>query len=227
MRSIHRFWVCAGLGIAALAGSAAAVWAAPTVAGVRPADLTPSGFSVVWQSSEPGLPRIAVFTDAAGTAEVTTDLEVVAFPLRGGDPAAAGAYEQRGARAALRAAAATLGQMKVAVRGCAPAATYHYRVFTRNAAGEETVWPASGTAPVTTTAENSFVAEARQLLVTLPAAAVPGARTGRLVLASSPEAGAPVSAFVGDGAGADQAYLSLHQLMGADGRNWTSRGARV
>ena len=40
--------------------------AAVTLQNVHPTDVTLSGFSVIWQASQPAVPGITVFSDAAG-----------------------------------------------------------------------------------------------------------------------------------------------------------------
>ena len=189
-------------------------------------DVTPSGFAVIWRTSEPASPSIVIFSDDAGTVEITSELELTPFPLQGGDPEIIDEYESEEEMDNLRDRAKTLGLMKIGVHGCVPNTTYYYRIYAEGSGGEVVSWPSDGPASVTTTRENSFVNDSKQLLLTLHNNEGTLDATGWMVTASTGEALFPISAFVGDGAGANQAYLNLSHLFGADGLNWTPTGTR-
>jgi hypothetical protein len=196
-----------------------------TIQDVQTTDVTPSGFAVTWQTSEPAMPGIAVFSDVAGTNEITRELEISLFPMYGGDPEIIDEYQMDEEMDNLRDHAKSLGLMKIGIHGCIPDTTYYYRVHVE--AGSETAsWPAGDPLPVTTTRENSFVSDSKQLLVTLVDSEGTLNAAGWMVTASAGEAIFPISAFVGDGAGANQAYLNLSQLFGADGLSWTPTGTK-
>ena len=146
--------------------SAFTAWAEVTIQNVQTTDVTPSGFAVTWQTAESATPGIAVFSDAAGTDEITRELEITLFPMHGGDPEIIDEYQMDEEMDNLRDHAKTLGLMKIGIHGCIPDTTYYYRVHAE--AGSETVsWPAGNPLSVTTTIENSFVSDSKQLLVTL------------------------------------------------------------
>jgi hypothetical protein len=196
-----------------------------TIQDVQTTDVAPSGFAVIWQTSEPAMPRIAVFSDAAGIDEITRELEITLFPMHGGDPEIIDEYQRDQEMDNLRNHAKTLGLMKIGIHGCIPDTTYYYRVYAE-ANGDTASWPAGDPLSVTTTRENSFVSDSKQLLVTLVESEGTLNAAGWMVTASADEALFPISAFVGDGAGANQAYLNLSQLFGADGLSWTPTGTK-
>jgi len=205
--------------------SAFTAWAEIIIEDVQATDVTSSGFAVIWQTSESAMPGIAVFSDAAGTEEITGDLEITLFPMHGGDPEIIDEYQMDEEMDNLRDRAKLLGLMKIGIHGCIPDTRYYYRVYAE-ANGDTASWPAGDPLFVTTTSENSFVSDSKQLLLTLYNDEGTLDAAGWMVTASSSETLFPVSAFVGDGAGAEQAYLNLSQLFGADGFNWTPIGTK-
>src|SRR3990172_7199422 len=217
--------------MAALLCPAAISWSAIIIQDVTPSDVTPSGFAVIWQTSESAVPGISVFSDPNGTIEITSQLEITPLPLYSGNPGIAGEYEQEGVIENLRSMARSNGLMKIRVEGCLPQTMYYYRISSAGAGGEVAVWPAGALASVTTTMENSFVADSKQLLVTVDDQGGAVNPTGWLVSgAEAPPVGGEalfgVSSYVGDGAGVNQAYINLSNLFGADGLNWTLSGTR-
>ncbi|RMG89170.1 MAG: tandem-95 repeat protein, partial [Candidatus Dadabacteria bacterium] len=191
--------------------------------GVRTADVTPSAFSVlVWAPGTAAF-RLEVFRDPDGTVEVTGDLRMRPYPLRGADPAASNPYEGRQAARRFRDAALAQGLAWLEVTGCTPATTYYYRLVLTDDVGATTVWPETGLEPVTTASETAFVAEARQALVTLEGTG--GAdTTGWIVFAASAENPYPVAGAVGGGAPVDSAHVNLANLFTSEGTNWTPTG---
>ncbi len=145
--------------------------------------------------------------------------------MHGGDPEIIDEYQMDQEMDNLRDHAKTLGLMKIGVHGCLPETTYYYRIYAE-AGGETASWPAGDPLSVTTTRENSFVSDSKQLLLTLYNDEGTLNAAGWMLTASSSETLFPVSAFVGDGAGANQAYLNLSQLFGADGLNWSPTGTK-
>jgi hypothetical protein len=197
-----------------------------TIENVQPIDVTPSGFSLVFQTSEPATPGIVFYSDEAGTTEIAGELEVDLFPLWAGDPEIIDEYQQELVKEGIRDRAKQLGLMKIGVHGCTPETTYYYKIFAVGDGNDVVWWPPDGTASVTTDEENAFVSDSKQLLITLLENGESLDATGWLVTASTDEALFPISAFVGDGAGANQAYLNLNHFFGADGSNWTPTGSR-
>ncbi len=201
-------------------------YCAVTIANVTTADVTPSGFCVVWQTSGPANPGIKVFSDAAGTNDITDKLEVTPFPLFGGNPDIVDEFEHDEDMDALRDEAQTKGLMKICVQGCLPNTVYYYRISATDEQSETTFWPSGDLASVTTAAENSFVADSKQLLLTITDNQGTLDPQGWIVTAWSDEALSPVSCYVGDGAHFDQAYLNLCQLFNHSGYNWTPVGSK-
>jgi hypothetical protein len=210
-----------GTAVAVWLLAASAVHAAPVISNVGVSDVTPFGFSVVWEASEPSNPGIQVFSDAAGTVEVTSQFEITPFPLRGGDPTATDVLARDAALAALRDASRVLGLMRIAVHGGAPSTAYYFRVSSE-ASGQTTFEPVGSPTPVTTAAANSFVAGSHQLLVSFGA---PNPE-GWIVTAETAETVHAVSAIVGDGAASNEAYLNLGQLFDLGGSNWQPDGSK-
>jgi hypothetical protein len=146
---------------------------------------------------------------------------VVLFPLWAGDPEIADEYQQELVKEGIRDHAKQLGLMKIGVHGCTPETTYFYKIFIEDNGNGMVWWPSDGTATVTTTEANAFVDDSKQLLVTLVDNGESPDATGWIVTASADETLFPISAFVGDGAAANQAYLNLNHFFGTDGLNWT------
>lgn len=188
-------------------------------------DVTPSGFAVVFQTAVPASPGIAVFADAAGSTDITSQLEAVPFPLQGGDPDAIDAYDAEMSMLLIREQAMNLGMLKIAVQGCAPGTTYYFRV-TAQGDGDSGTWPAAEPAAVTTALETAFMADVEQLLVTLTNNAEDLEAGGWIVTAGGTEVLSPVSAVVNDGAGDNQAVLNLSHLFAVDGLSWQPDGAQ-
>jgi hypothetical protein len=207
--------------------SGAAARSEVVIEDVRQTDVTPFGFSIVWQTSEAATPSIEVFSDAAGTKGITGRLEVTPFPLWAGDPEIVDEYQQEEGKEAIRGQSRQLGLMKVGVHGCEPETTYYYRIQAKGAGGETATWPATGLASITTTLENAFVSDSKQLLITLVDSGESLDASGWEVTATAAETLFPISATVGDGAGVNQAFINLGRLFGTNARNWTPSGTKT
>jgi len=189
-------------------------------------DVTPSGFSVVCQASEPAIPGITVFSDAAGSNDISSDFEISTFPMLGGDPDALGAYEADLSMDVIRDQARNSGMLKIAVEGCLPGATYFFRL-TAQGDTDSVSWPETAPVSVTTALETDFVADVKQLLVTLVNNADDLDVEGWLVKVDGEGTLAPVSAYVSDGAGINQATLNLSNLFDLDGKSWQPEGSQT
>lgn len=224
MEGLCRYSINAVIMLLALLCSATTAWSAIVIQDVTPVDVTPSGFSIIWQSSEPAVPGIAIYSDAEGTNEITNELEITPFPLQGGDPELADEFENDVSMDNLRDQVKTLELTKIGIHGFLPDTTYYYRVYAKRLGNETASWPADGLASVTTMVENAFVNDSRQILVTLtPSEGVLNAK-GLIVTASTDMTLYPISTIVGDGTGTNQAFLNISNLFGQDGRNWTPTG---
>lgn len=189
-------------------------------------DVTPSGFSVVWQTSDPASPGISIFSDAGGTQEITRDLEVVAFPVHSGDPDIAEEYFSDVTKDDVKALSRAANMVKISVSGCTPDTVYHVKISASDSEGTS-LYPETGLMAVTTARENAFIKNARQLLITLSNDAGDLAADGWIVTAAAPDMSAPVSGFVGDGAGANQAVLNLSNFFDTSGNNWTPEQVEI
>src|SRR3989304_4876755 len=231
VRKMNRHLINTIIILVALLCPAAMSWSAIIIQDVSPSDVTPSGFSIIWQTSEYAVPGISIFSDPDGTTEITNQFEITPMPLYSGNPAITGEYEQGAELENIRSLAKSNGLMKIRVEGCLPQTTYYYRISSEGAGGETAVWPSGTLASVTTAKENSFIADSKQLLVTVDDEAGAINTTGWLVSAAeAPPVGGEalfgVSSYVGDGGGANQAYINLSNLFGADGLNLTTAGTR-
>lgn len=178
--------------------------------------VSPSGFSLLWQAPHGALPGVSVFSDEAGTTEITSDLRVEVFPLHTGNRYLPNGYAARGERRMLERRMSESGVMLLRVSGCLPDTVYYFQ-------GEETpigdgtarVLPASGPLPsVQTAVETGLVSDSRQLLVEFSRNDLAG-RTLLLQTDASPHG---LVAVVGDGAASNQAFFNLDDLLNADGK---------
>ncbi len=193
------------------------VYAEITMSHSQVTDVTPSGFSVLWHSSEASTPRVEVFLDAAATQEITDQVEMIPFPLQGAVSGLSGRYEQAQSRLALQQTAKQKGLNKIRVRGLDPETEYFIKVFA-DSAGDSGSWPASGTQSVTTQRENAFLQDSAIVVVDLHDVD----SRGWLVSASVATSTHPVSSFADAGAEPGQAVINLSNLFGSDGTNWYS-----
>jgi len=223
MNKISRFFINVMFLLVGMLFLAPTVNSEISIDGVQTADVTTSGFSVVWQTSEVAEPGITIFSDPAGTNEITSEFEITAFPLQGGNPETIDEYQAEYDMFIVRECAKTLGLMKIRVHGCDPDTIYYYRVSAQGNS-ESAFWPESSFAPVTTATMNSFIGDSKQLLLTLSNSQGTLDAAGWMVTASSTEAVSPVSSYVSDGAGENQAYLNLDRFFGADGMNLSLSG---
>ena len=206
-----------------LLASAAQAGAVLSIDYAETTHVTTSGFSAVFESSLPASPSIAVYSDANGASEITDQFEVSIYPFQGGDPAAADEIAQADAADALAAAAQARGLAKIRVHGGAPGTTYYYRV-TAGENGSSVTFPAGGaTLAVTTMAENSFITQSAQVLVTLTTTDP----LGSLVTLSSDETLHGLASLVGDGASPSQAFFNLNHMFESADANWDPNGTKV
>ncbi len=213
-------WIRVALATALLVASHA-LWAvAPVIGDVEVADVTPSSVTLIWDVDQnPTVDSVRVFQDPDATVELTTDFEVIAFPLIGGDPAAPDELAALAAREALRAASAGKGLARVTVRGLTPSTTYYLRARSR-AGADATDVPASTTIAVTTADVNTFITRSQLLRVRFQHPDP----TGWVVMATSSDTQHPVSSVVGDGAAGNEAFVNLAQMFDATGNNYEPLG---
>jgi hypothetical protein len=198
--------------------------AAASITNVTAVNVTPAGFTILWRAPLDSTSSISVYADPGGLTNLAGQLGLEALPLSTGNPALAAGYERRLGQAALRQRTLSYGLMQMRVTGCQPGTSYYYRLTSTPSGGAPAVYPPSGPLPaVTTENENTFVLDARQILIE-----VPGVDTeGRVVVLSHPNAAHPLAAVIGDGVGTNQVIFNLCDLFNlAGGGNFTPLGSQ-
>ncbi len=218
-----------GAGLACWLLAAWPACAQVVITNVAVVNVTPAGFSVV-ASVSPALAStsnvtVSVFADPGGASSLAGQVGVEYYPLNSGDPTATNAYGTLLSLAALRQDSMNLGLIYARVSSCAPGTTYYYQITVTETNGQSAAWPPGGPLPSATTAqENSFVVQSQQLLVTLNDASPPGS----ILTLSTSNSASVLAAVVGDGAGANQAFFNLNDLIAASGgTNYAPLGAQL
>lgn len=226
MEERYRYFLGIGVLLSSLLILSGMAWSYISISNVSSVDVTPSGFAIMWETTEYATPGIRIFSDDTGAEDMTSHLELIPFPLIGGDPNIVGGYEKEEYMSELFNHAKSLGHMKIRVERCLPETTYYYQIYAQGV-GEETIhWPATAPLPyVITTKENSFITDSKQILITIVDPRNIIDPLGWMVAAFSNETLYGVSAFFGDGAAENQAYIDLNNLFFQDGRNWTPTGS--
>ena len=189
-----------------------------TISNVTVVNVTPSSFSVVWSAvsaSHSALtPVLSVFADAGGATNLAGQVGLEYYPLNSGSPAATNAYQQRLSENSLRQETQVLGLAEVRVSGLNPNTVYYYQVQESDTHGNFALWPPSGPLPPATTAQaNGFVVQSLQLLISVP----PINPAGSIITLTNPNTPSVLAAVVGDGAGSNEVYFSLSDLIAASG----------
>lgn len=206
----------AGLAAAALPALADPITNATVV------NVTPASFSLFWRTSR-STPSIAVFADAGGVSNLTSQLEIESLPLHTGDPTLTNAYDRRLAQAVTRQKSMNAGLNLMRVSRCQPGTTYYYRITSTPISGTPSVYPPSGPLPsVTTETENSFVLNAQQVIMN-----VVGYDTeGYIVLLNQTNTTHPLAAVVGDGVARNQVVFNVSDLFAMGGGNFAAPGTQ-
>ena len=185
-----------------------------SISNVTVVNVTSSSFSVLWRTSGGAEPILEIFADDAGNASLAGQLGIEYFPVHTGSPEANNSYETRQSKTGLRTKTRGYGLMQARVTGCQPATTYYFRLTSTNATASAT-YPASGLLPaVTTMTENSFVIDSQQLLLEVPGLD----NAGRVVVLTHSNSLYALSAVVGDGAGTNQCFFNLGELVDLAGQ---------
>lgn len=196
--------------IGALQGSALAV---PELVGVRVSDVTPTSFSLVWQTDLAADPAVELYEDAAMTRQITEGVQISPMP---------------DLTAAVAASAKAKGIMKIRVSGFDANKTVYARAVTRDPADSanvgysplQTVTTTKEARPYTVATDGSLPPLANSMLAVKvyirpsDPAEVPG--QGDLVVLETAAAAAPVSTFVGAGAVSPEGVVDLNNLFGRD-----------
>lgn len=200
-----------GLALALCARSASAL----VITNVSVVNVTPSSFSVVWAGSKQITPAISVYSDAAGTINLAGQLGIEWYPLHTGDPTVTNAYFRRQNKTAIQQLTAAQGLVEVRVSGCAPNTAYYFQLQITDTNGQQLVSPASGPLPsVTTAAENDFVLQSEQLIITLPGLNP----AGSIVVLSNTNTPSQLAAVAGDGVASNEVFFSVSDLLAASGQ---------
>jgi len=186
---------------------------------VQTTDITPFGFSVIWQTSEPATPGIAIFSDPQGLTEVTDNFEIIPFPLSGTHP------ETSNDNSEVKARAKALGLMKIQVHGCLPETTCYYKVFAHHE-NDIASWPENDFHMITTSKENAFISHSKQLFINFIDETNTFNTLGALIIASYSNTLCPVTAYAGDGTQSNEAYINLNHFFNLQGTNWTPQGTK-
>jgi hypothetical protein len=200
----------------------AAMAAAPVLTNVTVANITPSGFTVVWKGAAGGTSDVQVFADESGTINLAGQLAIEPYPLHTGNPATANSYERRLSQTHLRTKTSGYGSRAVRVGGCRPDTTYYYQLISVAPGGSTNLTPASAPFPSVHTAKfNSFVPDLVEVLMDVQGLDV----EGRIVTLTHSNAVSALAAVVGDGAGTNQVWFNLSELMALAGNgNFTPTG---
>jgi hypothetical protein len=197
---------------------------------VMAVNVTPSSFSVVASVSPAITPSTAVsvnvFSSPGGHTNLAGQVGVEYYPLNSGDPSSTDSYGSLMSMAALRQDSMNLGLIYARMSDCSPNTTYYFQITVTNSAnGQSAVWPPSGPLPSATTAqENSFVLQSQQLLVTLDDSDPPGS----IITLSTSNSPSVLAAVVGDGAGTNQAFFDVNDLIAASGgTNYSPVGSQL
>jgi hypothetical protein len=194
------------------AGSLAA--RAATITNVTVANVTPSGFSLVWRGIAENSDAVQIYADANGQTNITQNLGVEFYPLHTGNPSFLEGYERRQSRVDLRAKTKSLGLVQAKVRNGAPGATYYYKIIEKSATATNT-YPASGVATIQLPPENSFVVNSQQLIIDMPGVD----HSGYIVTLTHAAGTYALAAVVGDGVGTNQVFFNLNDIFAMTGGN--------
>ncbi len=189
-------------------------WAAanPTVESAEVGNVTTTGFSLCWESSEAALPRLRVFRDAAGTQEVTDDVSIAYQALAADRREVSSTPATRARNRQVRQAMTDRLVFLARVSGLQPGRDYWVEAAVLDPVDETP--DASALLPVTTASRATFLLESRQLVVDLGGA---GDLTGCVVGLSHATSPYPLFAVVGDGLAGSRAYLDLTHFLDATG----------
>ena len=177
---------------------------AAIVSNVAPVNVTPMSFSILCRSTYDI--SIAVFADASGTSNLTSQLSIESSPVQTGNPDLPAGYSRRQSQLFLRQKEQSFDFVLIRVTGCQPGTTYYYQLSN----SPTSVYPASGPLPsVITEQENTFVIDDQLLILDIPGLD----SMGRLVTLTHTNAAHPLAAVIGDGVGTNQVFFNLNDLF--------------
>lgn len=213
------------LSLAALVGlamSASRLAAQTTQTNITVANVTPSGFTVVWRGPVGATPDVRVFADEAGTISLDGRLGVEPLPVHTGYPGSTNALEKRLSKSWLRGKTTSYGLQSARVTGCTPSTTYYFQVVSSSASGTNVIPQLAPLPSVRTAARNTLIPDSVQVLMDVQGLDV----AGRIVTLTHSNALTSIAAVVGDGAGTNQVWFNLSELISLDGGgNFTPTGS--
>lgn len=190
--------------------------AAPVVTNTAAGNVGTTSFTLCWETGEAALPGIEIFTDAAGTAEITATVAVEHQYLSGYRREVSSTTDSRATALSLQESMNTRGIFLTRLSGLEPGTTYWARGLAVDGAG--TPIDSGPLVEVTTAADTSFIIESRQLVVDFSAAAVVlGTLDGAVVRLINPGSAYPLFSIVNDSLGDNRCYFDLNHLLDAAG----------
>ena len=200
------------------AALATPVLALPAIQHVQVGNVTSSSVCICWDTARSTRPGLEVFTDAAATHAVTTELRIECQALDNSRREVSTSYAARQGNRAIQAQMAAKDVGFVRVSGLAPHTQYFLRPLGLNAAGA--VVASGALVAVTTAATSAFVPESRQLAVDLsPMVPTTGDVAGTLLVVSHATSPYPLIAVVGDTFSPTVAYFDLSCFLNAAGES--------
>lgn len=193
-----------------------------SITNVTVANVTPSTFTVIWQAPE-SVPSIDVYSDANGSTNLQGEIGVEFFPVHTGSPLSQNDYLRRNSKSMIRQRMQKSGIYAVRIHNCKPDTSYYFKISSTVTNNNQTmVYPPTGLIEVKTPKTNSFVLDARQLVVNIP-----GSNTlGRVLILSHEQAMYPLAAIVGDGCPTTNAVFNVCDLFALSGGNFSPDGSQ-
>ncbi len=176
-------------------------------------DVTPSSFSVLWNGDQAAIPDLRVFTDVDGTQEISNQLNITAYPLKG-------------SHISIIESSRDNGVLLIQAAGLSPATTYYYQTVTIVAlTGEITLTPATLPLPSVTTQDNSvrtnipdtteYLFANDTILINTPQENGNDAAEGTVVSVLITGSNYPVTGMVGDGVTVPYAAMDTANVFDA------------
>jgi len=189
------------------------------ISGESVGNVTTTSFAVAWETDDATVPDVEVFSDAAGTIEITSMLKIERQSLIGSPRAIDGGTPlSRAKNRSVQAAMEVRRAFLVKISGAAPDHNYWVKAVARDQAGA--VLHRSDLLAVTTAARADVIAESRQLLVDFASASVGvGDFTGVIIQLGNATSPYPLFAVINDGAADQQAYFDLSHFLYATGES--------
>lgn len=197
------------LGLFALAGLASA---APTVESSTVGNVTTTCASVCWEASETANPGLRVFSDAAGTMEITDQVAIEFQALMADRREVASTSATRDRARVIQGAMSARLVFLAKISGLDPDTEYWVQATVLDPLDETE--DAGDLLPFTTASRSSFIVESRQLLIDMGAS---GDLTGTIVSLANASSPYPLFSVVGDGVNGSRVYFDLNHFLDAAG----------